>query len=599
MKKQLKNFLKNYKEKVRVIADELSNEKIPVLTEELFSLYETTGNRLKYEDVYFKRRKYLAVYGFLSIIDRRHEDIANLEDVLTDICSEECWALPAHVNRRDNSDWFLTVDLFAAETAQALSEIISILNEELSLNVKELVSLNVKRRVLEPFYNSKAPYDTWEYSTHNWCAVCAGSIGSASIYLMRDQPEYLNQCLKRICNSLVYYVKGFSEDGACMEGLSYYTYGMTYFVGFAAQAYEYSKGAIDFLFINSFTEKNYSKEKELQIRKYRNMTKFQQKCYFNSGRTISFSDGDSRDRFKVGLTSYLAMNFPGVNLPNLKCAAMFDTDTCFRWMAVYRDYIWTLNYTNMLKNEELKTDLNPISGQIVLPYAEWSICQGNHEIGMAAKGGHNNEPHNHNDVGSFLYLIGEDMLLSDLGAGEYTKTYFSELRYEILCNSSFGHNVPIINGQGQLAGENYVCDKFETDGKGKTVISFVNAYQAGSLSSLVRSLYFDKESGILQVEDCFDLSSDTISLKENLITQGSPRIFGNQIIIYGGKNACRIEIEDKDVLIACIKKLHNNHIGETEEVYLLQWEIPFIPVSNEDVLVKQRRVYSRFCIVPE
>lgn len=55
---------------------------------------------------------------------------------------------------------------------------------------------------------------------------------------------------------------------------------------------------------------------------------------------------------------------------------------------------------------------------------------------MAAKGGNNGEPHNHNDVGSFFYLVGDEMLLTDLGAGEYTKEYFHEGRYRILCNNS-------------------------------------------------------------------------------------------------------------------------------------------------------------------
>ena len=68
---------------------------------------------------------------------------------------------------------------------------------------------------------------------------------------------------------------------------------------------------------------------------------------------------------------------------------------------------------------------------------------------MAAKGGNNGESHNHNDVGSFLYLAGDEMLLTDLGAGEYTRDYFGEKRYDILCNHSFGHSVPVIDGKGR------------------------------------------------------------------------------------------------------------------------------------------------------
>ncbi|MFR6332585.1 MAG: hypothetical protein ACLUOI_29915 [Eisenbergiella sp.] len=75
---------------------------------------------------------------------------------------------------------------------------------------------------------------------------------------------------------------------------------------------------------------------------------------------------------------------------------------------------------------------------------------------MAAKGGNNGESHNHNDV-KLPASGGDEMLLTDLGAGEYTRDYFSEKRYEILCNHSFGHSVPVIDGKGQKEGTEYAC----------------------------------------------------------------------------------------------------------------------------------------------
>lgn len=59
------------------------------------------------------------------------------------------------------------------------------------------------------------------------------------------------------------------------------------------------------------------------------------------------------------------------------------------------------------------------------------------------------------------------MLLTDLGAGEYTKEYFHEGRYRILCNNSFGHSVPVIDGEGQKEGGEYSCSRFEADGRGE------------------------------------------------------------------------------------------------------------------------------------
>lgn len=577
MRKQIRLYLKNYQAEVKAVGEELRNQPMPQLTEELFAIYENTGNRLQYENIYFERRRYIVVFALLSIMNGREEDIQKLEEVLTEICKEECWALPAHVNRAEDSNWRIYIDLFAAETAQALAEITTILESKLSEEIRMLVRENVYRRVLDPFYKSDAPYSYWENCKHNWCAVCAGSIGSASLYYMEEDTEALEMCLERICKALNCYIAGFGEDGACKEGLGYFSYGMSYFVAFASQLYTYSKGSIDLL----------------ANEKCESIASFQQKCYFKEGISISFSDGKSKEHFKIGLTSYLAMRYPNVTLPNINLAERFGEDTCFRWISYYRDYLWTMQYleketcrhkyqktaeqnkVHILEQSEInynKKEENKL--QITLPQVQWSICQNKQGIGMAAKGGTNDEPHNHNDIGSFLYVNKKNMLLTDLGAGEYTKEYFGEGRYHILCNSSLSHNVPIINGQLQKAGKEYICDKFETDGRGKTSIHFPNAYEKGLLDSLERTLIFEEKSGRLVVEDRFKTTDKTTSIQENLVTQYKPEIKENQIIIKGAQEACSITIKTENkVNITCLEKIHRNHSGIEEMVYLIQWDV--------------------------
>ena len=55
------SFQERYQQQIEKLARDLRNETLPVLTEELFALFERNGNRLQYEEVYFKRRKFLAV----------------------------------------------------------------------------------------------------------------------------------------------------------------------------------------------------------------------------------------------------------------------------------------------------------------------------------------------------------------------------------------------------------------------------------------------------------------------------------------------------------------------------------------------------------
>ena len=150
--RELQNYYEAYCADIRREAAALRSEPMPELTEELFSLFEKNGNRLIYEEVYFKRRKRLAVLGLKAILDGKREDFSELERVLLAVCDEECWALPAHVRRLADGKWKIFVDLFVAETAQTLAELISVLGEALSEKGRERVKEEVLRRAQARFH---------------------------------------------------------------------------------------------------------------------------------------------------------------------------------------------------------------------------------------------------------------------------------------------------------------------------------------------------------------------------------------------------------------------------------------------------------------
>lgn len=546
MNDTVERFLKKYTDEIMDAAESLRKEPLPYLSEEMFSMYEKIGNRLLYEKLYFQRRKFLLVYGLAAIISHRDVDRKILGQVICCICGEECWALPAHV-KKNHTQWRRTVDLFAAETAQALMEIVSVLKEELPAYIYRLVCDHVEYRVLQPFFESKIPYAFWENGDNNWNAVCCGAIGSASIYLYGGgMGRPIDACLKRICSSLEHYIDSFPEDGACIEGLSYFTYGMSYFVGFAQQLNQFTAGEADLL----------SDPRVEQI------ALFQQKCYFKGGLALCFSDGDSRERYRMGLTSYLAGYYEDVFIPPVSMAAHWDTDFNFRWMSAYRDYLWTADYLDAgaAKVKDI--------GDAVFDFrsAQWSILHSAQGIGVGMKGGSNAQPHNHNDVGSFFYLCGDEMFLDDLGAGEYTRDYFGAGRYELIGNSSLGHNVPIVNGKLQCAGPEYRCTKFETDGKGRTEVHFGAAYGAGE--EISRVFAFDFGTGALCITDYFR-KNDTVI--ENLVTHYKPEIDGSKIVLSGEKSDCVVRVQE-EAEIKVREETFVNHKGVAERIYLIQWE---------------------------
>ena len=124
---------------------------------ELFGLYEKTGDRKEYDGVYLTRRKYLAVFGLSALMHKSEEgsvplrDVEILSGIMEEICREERWAVPAHVDRL-RQDWRITADLFACETAQTLAELSDRLSKELPGAVRSMVRENIERRIFRPFF---------------------------------------------------------------------------------------------------------------------------------------------------------------------------------------------------------------------------------------------------------------------------------------------------------------------------------------------------------------------------------------------------------------------------------------------------------------
>lgn len=552
------NYLIAYQEAVIREKMKLDYDNIPALTEELFALYETCGDRRTYEDIYNLRRKYLFLAAMKLLMEKgqeQEEDLRDLEKILVEICRETCWALPAHVNRKE-AGWEISIELFAAETAQALSEILSLLGAKLSPKVRKEVKDEVCRRVLQPFLAAKKGYWDWESSGTNWNAVCCGGIGGAALCLLQGEPHLLEQILERLCEDFEHYLAGFGMDGACMEGITYWEYGMSYFTMFARMLKDYTKG-----------EKNL-----LQGEKCRNMMTFQQKAFFPGGKTLSFSDGSGSARFRPGLTCFLAMKNEQVQIPDIHLAAKPGTDVCYHWCAGYRDWLWTKEYVEALKQGKVKNCENNVSSREFFPDAQWVIFQGEKQTTVAARGGHNGESHNHNDVGSFLYHVGNQELVCDLGSGEYTQAYFGPERYETLCTSSRGHNVPLVNGGCELEGEEHGAKPLHFLEENQVQISFARAYARGAIEELNRILTFSHETGELTVEDIFLPTDKTETFEENLVSRQQIQVRENVIFLgeYG-----RIVVDNLEGEIRVLEETHHNHEGEKEKISLIRWQVPF------------------------
>lgn len=568
------HFYAYFLNEVFVDGEKYLSEPISSLRFSDYKLFDTSGARTEFEVKYFDRRERLNTFAILSMVYGDEKYISALEDAIWAICDEYSWCLPAHfsgeslsiinkpdgfaLNKKTNNgnirEHDKNVDLFAAETGFALSEICSLLENSLAPLVVHRARSLVKERILKPFCEINSMF-WWETATMNWSAVCAGSVGVAALYIIEDS-NALTPVLLRVLNALEAFLSGYEEDGACTEGIHYWNYGFGFYCYFAELLRQRTYGKIDIM----------------QGEKLRQICLFQQKCYLSKDKVVSFSDGAITARFFPGLTNYLHSRFPEVEIPNLIYRGGFNDDLCHRWGTDIRNLVWS---STAMSGNGLS------DATYYLKDAQWLIVRQNTENGIvafAAKGGHNDEPHNHNDVGNFIFHVNGESLLTDTGAGEYSKQYFGPERYSYLCNCSRGHSVPIFNGNYQCEGKEHaakILEQTTTEKNEVFVMDISKAYSDEALISLVRAFTFDKTpQPRLILKDSYIFKDRPEAVTERFVSFKAPTLVKQGKVKISGNTGSVIIYYDPDLLDFSVEKnIFINHIAQPEDIYFLNLKV--------------------------
>lgn len=290
---------------------------------------------------------------------------------------------------------------------------------------------------------------------------------------------------------------------------------------------------------------------------------------------MSFSDGSCQERYRLGMTCYLAERYPDVEIPEITSAMSFFDDHCYRFMANYQDALWVSEYLkHRLENEKSYPPKEKEGTHFyILEDAQWAVWQSD-MVSAAIKGGHNDEPHNHNDIGSFVYFANGECFLTDLGCGEYTKEYFDpDTRYDFLCNRSRGHSVPVAAHMEQGTGKEFAAEQFHADEYGKVSVHFAKAYPPETLESLERQFY-RKNEHVMILEDRARIICEESTITEHFITQIKPQVTDRGILLQGKRGALQIDVTKGWSSFVISEEYFCNHRGVNETVWIIQWDVP-------------------------
>ena len=189
------------------------------------------------------------------------------------------------------------------------------------------------------------------------------------------------------------------------------------------------------------------------------------------------------------------------------------------------------------------------------------------DFGFAAKGGSNDEPHNHNDLGQFLLYGGGQVFLAELGCGEYTADYFGEARYSYDCNGSQGHTVPLINGHLQAAGRAHwahVLSHSISDQEDSLHLDLTSAYEEAGLLHFTRWLRWIKRGCRPMLEMRDDILLDAPgSVIERFVTICRPECTAPGVVLLHGEAGLSLQLKYPDELLEPViqAKSYRNHFG--------------------------------------
>ena len=455
--------------------------------------YYRTGHREDTE--YFNRRNNAISLAMALWLTEDEKYLSPLVDVIYIICNEFTWCIPAHshMHKEPTVDYVIhKIDLFQAETARALTEIAILLDGTLPYYVTERIEYELRRRIIDA-YKMYPFFVNAEDQLNNWSAVCAG--GAAMALLHFGTQEEIDAILPRLINGLGRYLEGLTNDGCCQEGVIYWNFGFGNYINFANLLYAWSEGKIDYI----------------HNQKAADLALFPQRAKLNQHLTVSFSDAQPEFKCSPGLMCYLKKTYSGVCLPGLEHATNFINSVASITTLLWMDP----DYQPAPETHETA----------FFPEAQWYISR-KERFSFAAKGGHNNEPHNHNDLGSFMITVGNDIPLADLGAPEYVRYANLDDRFVKLNFSSHGHSVPIINGRYQGLGREYRSEVKEA-GENVFSLDLQGAYPKGLVKRVSRS--FRIHDGSVSLKDAFEFANSTDCVTERFVTWTKPVISAGSV----------------------------------------------------------------------
>lgn len=469
----------------------------PIIKATDFMEFKKSGNRMVMENIHFDRRNHLILFALAELKENKGRFLPALVNGLFTVCEESFWGLSAHyLMKPENipSPEHHYIDLFAAETGEHLAMIVTLLRRPLISFCPEIVDrveYELDRRIKIPY---ESRYDFWWMghrgkAVNNWNPWILSNV--LTVFLLTERNMRRKQkAIEKMFSEIQYYYNSLPEDGGCDEGPGYWGHAGASLFEFLYQLKIATGGELDL----------FGDTKICRIADYL------KKVHIAADIFVNVADAHAVGKGSLMVLLYgFAKETKQKELMNFSVAAYRErTVTASPLHHTNRTFRRLIYSSCFLREMDAFEPTYPLHGALeYMPDLELAVMRKG-ELILSAKGGFNNESHNHNDVGSYTLYDGNIPVLVDIGISTYTRfTFDGATRYVMIpwTRGSY-HNIPMINGIEQSQGQEYRADRFEADENG-ICISYPKAYKSDvGINGLTRSLKLTDSA--LLITDRFD-----------------------------------------------------------------------------------------------
>ena len=463
----------------------------------------------KWGKVTQSRRDFLWDAVLAECFEGKGEYIDKIIDILWAICEETTWIPPAHINHMHNHMYtgimknalpdvteHNFIDIYSAICGGVLGWTYYFLKDRLdeeSPLLAKRIEVELYKKIIIPFmtHDDLTWFGFYGHKINNWNTWILSSIIPACLTVIKDE-EYRIEFMARALEKFDIYVNNCAPDGASDEGPGYWTVGGAECLDLFEIIEDATDGKIQLLstpFARNLGE--YIAHANMTGDLYANFADSEMPqspgyfTYYYAGKT------GSEYLKEFALSRSNVSNRPTINI-----------------VSMYRSLKLLFEYDDI--PQEKPTTF--VHKDVWLPDSQHLYVRSNDErVSLAAKGGYNNESHNHNDLGSFIYCLDGAPAIYDLGGLEYTAKAFSPFRYDFWIVQSTAHNCARIGKFQEHNGDMYKALEVEHKLDDKRVLlklELKKAYEEeAGIRSYVRTFDLDKETGKLVITDDISLEN--------------------------------------------------------------------------------------------